>query len=354
MKKNHKFFSNLAFNLAENNLGKTSINPSVGCIIVKNNSVVSSGVTSVNGRPHAEFNALNKKGNFRGSNMYVTLEPCAHYGVSPPCTNIIKKKKIKNVFYCFNDPDLRTNGLAKRILLQKKIKLKKIKSFRNSFYDSYFLNKNRGLPLLDAKLALSKDEYTINKKSKRITNNRSREVSHLIRSRYDSIISTSKTINKDNALLNCRINGFNNYKPDLLVIDRNLKLKTNLRLFKIAKKRKTYIFTTSKNKKKIAFLKKKNCKVIRINQLDNKRDFLKLMNIIFRLGKRRILVEAGLIFISKLLDLKLINLLFVFRSKKRLKKNGYNNMNLKIVKKCKFIKKIKVNLNEDELYTLKG
>ena len=215
-------------------------------------------------------------------------------------------------------------------------------------------SKYNSLPLLDAKLALSKDEYTINKKSKRITNNRSREVSHLIRSRYDSIISTSKTINKDNALLNCRINGFNNYKPDLLVIDRNLKLKTNLRLFKIAKKRKTYIFTTSKNKKKIAFLKKKNCKVIRINQLDNKRDFLKLMNIIFRLGKRRILVEAGLIFISKLLDLKLINLLFVFRSKKRLKKNGYNNMNLKIVKKCKFIKKIKVNLNEDELYTLKG
>ena len=66
--------------------------------MVKNNSVISSGVTSINGRPHAEFNALNKKLNFKGSNMYVTLEPCTHYGLTPPCTNIIKNKKIKKFF----------------------------------------------------------------------------------------------------------------------------------------------------------------------------------------------------------------------------------------------------------------
>ena len=67
MKINHNFFSNLAFNLAEKNLGKTNKNPSVGCVIVKNNSVISSGVTSLNGRPHAEFNALNKNINFKDS-----------------------------------------------------------------------------------------------------------------------------------------------------------------------------------------------------------------------------------------------------------------------------------------------
>ena len=94
MKINHNFFSNLAFNLAEINLGKTKTNPTVGCIIVKNNSVISSGVTSINGRPHAEFNALNKK-NFSGADMYLTLEPCTHYGVTPPCTNLIKKRKLK-------------------------------------------------------------------------------------------------------------------------------------------------------------------------------------------------------------------------------------------------------------------
>ena len=257
MKKNHNFFSDLAFNLAEIHLGKTNPNPSVGCIIVKNNSVISSGITSINGRPHAETNALNKKIDFSGSHMYVTLEPCAHYGLTPPCVNIIKKKKIKNVYFNYDDPDLRTYQKAKKFFLRKKINFKKVKIIKNDFYKSYFFNHKEKLPYFDAKIAISKDFKTINKKSKRITNYRSEKVTHLIRSKYDSIITTSKTINEDDAILNIRIDGLNSLSPDLLIIDRKLKLKTNLKLFKIANKRKTYIFTLSKNKRKISFFKKK-------------------------------------------------------------------------------------------------
>ena len=90
-----------------------------------------------------------------------------------------------------------------------------------------------------------------------ITNYRSRKVGHLLRSRYDCIISTSKTINKDNSLLNCRIDGLDNYKPDLIIIDRNFKLKKNLKMLKIAKKRKTFIVTTKNNSKKLVILKEK-------------------------------------------------------------------------------------------------
>ena len=93
MRKNHNNFIRLAFNKAKINLGKTSPNPSVGCIIVKNQSVISSGFTSLNGRPHAEYNALNKKKNLKFSDLYVTMEPCTHYGKTPPCTDLIKKKK---------------------------------------------------------------------------------------------------------------------------------------------------------------------------------------------------------------------------------------------------------------------
>ena len=102
MKTNHNYYLNLALILAENHLGKTKMNPSVGCVVVKNDSVISSGLTSINGRPHAEFNALNKKLNFNGSSIYSTLEPCTHYGVTPPCTNIIKSKKINKVYFYFN------------------------------------------------------------------------------------------------------------------------------------------------------------------------------------------------------------------------------------------------------------
>ena len=229
MRTNHNFFSNLAFNLAENNLGKTKTNPSVGCVVVKNNTIISSAVTSINGRPHAEYNALNKNLDFRGSIMYVTLEPCAHHGVSPPCTNIIKKKKIKKVYYCFDDPDIRTYKKAKIKLSKNKILLKKIKTKNQDFYRSYFINKKENSIFIDAKIAMSRDFFSIYKKSKWITNYRSRKISHLLRSRYDAVISTSKSINKDNALHNCRLEGFDKFKPDLIIIDRELKLKQILR-----------------------------------------------------------------------------------------------------------------------------
>ena len=352
MKINHNFYLNLAFNIAENHLGKTKSNPSVGCIVVKNDTVISSGITSINGRPHAEYNALNKKINFGGSRMYVTLEPCSHYGKTPPCINIIKKKNIKNVYFNFNDPDKRSYKKAKNKLKLKNISLKQIKTDKNSFYKSYFLNKKNEIPLVDAKIALSKDNYTINKKSKWITNFRSRKVGHLLRSKYDSILSTSKSINKDNSMLNCRIEGLNNSKPDLIIIDRELKLKKNLSLIKFAKIRKTYILTTSKNKRKIFFFKKRNFKIINLKKLKERKDFINFFNKIFKLGVRRLLVESGLTFLNQLLKYKFINDLYVFQSNKKLNSNGHNktNINFKIKKSYKMVK---VNLNDEKLFKIK-
>ena len=353
MKINHSFFSNLAFNLAENNLGKTSTNPSVGCLVVKNNSVISSASTSINGRPHAEFNALNKKIDFKGSNLYVTLEPCTHYGITPPCVKIIKEKKIKNVYYCYDDPDLRTNKRAKKVLKKDKINLRKITTIYKDFYKSYFINKKEKLPLIDAKIAISKDNFTINKYSKWITNLRSRKVSHLIRSKYDCIISTSESINKDNSLLNCRIKGLDSFKPHLVIIDRYLKIKKNLKLFELSKKRKTYIVTMSKNKKKINFLIKKRCKIISINDLKDNGDFKILTKKFFNLGLRRILVESGFIFLKILLKQKLINNLFIFQSNKKLGKNGSKKFKINNTLNFNLQKQIKVNLDEDKLFKIK-
>jgi len=101
MTTNHNYYLDLAFQLAEKNLGKTGLNPTVGAVVVKNNTVISSGVTSTTGRPHAEFNALNKIKKTKGATLYISLEPCTHKGKTPPCTNIIIKKKIKNVYYDF-------------------------------------------------------------------------------------------------------------------------------------------------------------------------------------------------------------------------------------------------------------
>ena len=347
---NHNYFLNLAFQLAEKNLGQTGVNPSVGSVVVKNNTVISSGVTSINGRPHAEFNALNNIKNTTGSTLYTSLEPCVHYGITPPCTNIIIKKKIKNVFYGFEDPDLRTFKKAKKILNLKGIKTKLIKTKKfESFYRSYLINKKFGIPFITAKIAISKDYFSINKKGKWITNIFSRKITHLLRSKHDGILSTSKSINYDNALLNCRIEGLNNYKPDLFIIDLNLKLKKNLLLNKILKKRKTYLITYKTNIKKSHIYKKKGFKIIYINSLENKYDFDFLIKKIYKMGYSRILVETGLTFLNALIKNRLINDLYIFHTNYNLKKKGKNNATLKYLKNI-LSKPMSIYLNNDKLH----
>lgn len=354
MKINHNNFLKLAFNIARVNLGKTKKNPSVGCVVVKDQSVISSGCTSLNGRPHAEFNSLKTNKNFKDSDLYVTMEPCTHKGITPPCTQIIKKKKIKRVFFSFFDLDKRTKKKAQSVLSKKNIKAHLIKSSQiKDFYQSYYLNKKRSLPLVDAKIAISKDYFTISKKGRWITNLLSRLRVHLIRSEYDSIISTSKSINRDNSLLNCRLNGFDKTKPDLIIIDINLRIKKKIKLFKEAKNRKIYIITSRLKSKKFQFLKEKGVKIIFINSLNNKIDFIILFKLLKKHGFNRILVESGLIFLNKLLENNLIYNLYIFKSSIKLNKMGVNNTSNNFIKKFKLGRKIKVNLNNDNLYKVK-
>ena len=96
----HKFFMSLAMQHAMLNLGNTNKNPSVGCVITKNNSLISVGNTGFNGRPHAEQNAIdNSQKKLINSNLYVTLEPCSNYGKTSPCVKKIIKNKIKSVIF---------------------------------------------------------------------------------------------------------------------------------------------------------------------------------------------------------------------------------------------------------------
>ena len=102
--KNDKFYLKLALNLAKQHEGLTNENPSVGCVIVKDNKILSLSKTSISGRPHAEDNAIRlaNTNDLKGSTIYVTLEPCTHHGKTPPCTDLIIKKKISKIVYASN------------------------------------------------------------------------------------------------------------------------------------------------------------------------------------------------------------------------------------------------------------
>tara|TARA_B100000029_G_C16816828_1_gene682585 strand:- start:54 stop:521 length:468 start_codon:yes stop_codon:yes gene_type:complete len=145
--KKDKYYTNLANNLALNHSGYTGSNPSVGAVIVKNDEILSFGNTGLSGRPHAEVNALNKLSKYKkkDSTIYISLEPCCHYGKTYPCVNKIIKSNIKRVVYSINDKDNRTSGKAFKILKLKNIKVKKnlLKNNSSKIYKSYFYSKKK-------------------------------------------------------------------------------------------------------------------------------------------------------------------------------------------------------------------
>ena len=261
-----KNYMKLALKLARARKGLTGNNPAVGCVIVKNNKIISIGQTGFNGRPHAEYNAIKDSfQNLKGSKMYLTLEPCNHYGKTPPCTKKIIKSGIKEVFYSIDDIDKKVKGKSLKILSKKKIIVKKglLKKNAVDLYDSYFVNRIHKLPYVTGKIAISKNNLIYSKSNKKITNKYSDQFTHLLRYKNDALMISYKTLNKDNSKLNCRIKGFNNYSPKRIILDNKLQTKINSYIIKTANKDNTIIFYNQASKSKVLDFKKKKIKLIR-------------------------------------------------------------------------------------------
>ena len=322
----------LALNLARARQGHTGINPSVGCVIVKNDEIISIGQTNYNGRPHAEYNAINNSNeNLKGSKIYVTLEPCNHYGKTPPCTNLIIKKKIKEVVYSINDIDKKVKGKSFKILKSKNIIVKKglLKKDVGNFYSTYFFNRKNKLPFVTGKIATSKNNIIYSNKSKRITDKHSDRLTHLLRYKNDSIMISYKTLNKDNPKLNCRLRGLEKFSPKRIILDNNLNTKINSYIFNTANKENTIIFYNNANKHKITLFKKKGIKLIKSNLTKTKYFDLKIvLKKLYKIGIRNILVEGGNDLSGSFLKNKLLNQFYLFKSPKILTKSApYKDFN---------------------------
>jgi diaminohydroxyphosphoribosylaminopyrimidine deaminase/5-amino-6-(5-phosphoribosylamino)uracil reductase len=330
--KKDKTYMKLALSLASARHGHTGVNPSVGCVIVKNDKIISIGQTNYTGRPHAEYNAIkNSNENLEGSKMYVTLEPCNHYGKTPPCTNLIIKKKIKEVVYSINDIDKKVKGKSFKIFKSKNIIVKKglLKKDVGDFYSTYFFNKKNKLPFVTGKIAISKNNIIYSNKSKRITDKHSDKLTHFLRFKNDSIMISYKTLNKDNPKLNCRISGLEKFSPKRIILDNHLDTKVNSYILNTANKDNTIIFYNSANKNKITLFKKKGIQLIKSDLTKTKYFDLKLvLKKLYKIGIRNILVEGGNDLSGSFLKNKLLNQFYLFKSPKILTKSvAYKDFN---------------------------
>ena len=339
-------------------LGNTRDNPSVGCIITKNNNVISAGVTSYNGRPHAEINAIKfSKFDTKNSNIYTTLEPCSHYGKTPPCVKKIISNKIKRVFFSVKDPDTRSYNKCENILKKKNVFVSNglFKSEIKKFYKSYFNYKNKTLPFVTSKLAISRDFFTINKTRKKwITNIYSRGRVHLLRSAHDCIITSSETVLKDNPLLNCRILGLEKRSPSRFILDKNLRISIKSKILRLNNTSKTTIFYNKIDKKKIFLLKKLKIKTIKIPL--NRNGGLDLISVLKEISKKgfsRVFLECGVNLNYQFFKMNLINDFKLFVSDKKLGNNGLGSFkkDFFVFLKKKRCKIEKVNLFGDKLIT---
>ena len=322
-KKDTKYMS-LALNLARARHGLTGPNPSVGCVIVKNDVIISIGQTGYSGRPHAEYNAIkNSIDNLDGSKMYVSLEPCSHYGKTPPCTKEIIKNKISEVFYSIEDIDKKVKGKSFKILKSKNIIVKRglLKKEVGNFYKPYFFNRKNKIPYVTGKIAISKNNLIYSKGTKKITDTHSDKLTHFLRYKNDSLMISYKTLNQDNPRLDCRLQGLNKFSPKRIILDNNLETNINSYIFRTANKNNTIIFYNNTNKQKITLFKKKGIKLIKSNLTKKKYFDLKLvLKKLYKIGIRNILVEGGDDLSSSFLKDELFNEFYLFKSQNSLSK----------------------------------
>ncbi len=227
-------FMAAALRLSQWHTGMTATNPSVGCVVVRDGAIVGQAVTAVGGRPHAETQALAVAGEkARGATVYVTLEPCSHYGRTPPCANALVAAGVSRVVVCLNDPDPRVSGRGLAILGEAGIVVETglMEAEGRRVLAAYLSRQTRGRPYVTLKLAVSADGMLGRRGEELlITGPQSRAQVHMMRAENDAILVGIGTALVDDPELTARLPGLAPRSPLRIVLDRRLELPLSSKL----------------------------------------------------------------------------------------------------------------------------
>ncbi|MCX5716241.1 MAG: bifunctional diaminohydroxyphosphoribosylaminopyrimidine deaminase/5-amino-6-(5-phosphoribosylamino)uracil reductase RibD, partial [Candidatus Omnitrophica bacterium] len=310
-----KFYMRLALVLAQKGRGGTSPNPMVGAVIVKNNKIVGLAYHKEAGGPHAEAAALKEAGkSAKGAALYINLEPCAHFGRTPPCTQAIIKSGIKKVIAAMKDPNPIIAGRGFVRLKKNGIKvaagtLEDEAKILNEVFIKYITKK---MPFVIVKAAQSLDGKIAAKTgdSKWITSEESRRYVHRLRSQVDAVMVGAGTVVKDDPLLTSRVS---EKQPVKVIVDSELKISHSAKIFSKESPAKVILATTAKaTKNRIEKFRNIGAEVL---VLKKKNSMVGLRQLMKELAKREItsiLVEGGGELIGSLVDEKLVDKFSIF------------------------------------------
>lgn len=309
-------YMRFAMQLAGNAIGRTSPNPLVGAVIVKDNRVVGCGWHRKAGTPHAEVHALNQAGELaQGADVYVTLEPCAHYGKTPPCAKALVEAKVKNVYGGLLDVNPKVAGKGFKILEDAGIHVEygflqdELRKQNEVFFK--WIEHKKPFVVLKAAMTLDGKIATAIGQSKWITNETSRAYGYKLRDIYDGIMVGINTVIEDNPMLTARVDGGKN--PIRIVVDSSLKIDINANVVQ-DKSAKTIVATTDKaDKDKILKLQAQDVDVIVVDKDENdKVDIEKLLDILGQQNICSILVEGGATLSGSFVAKKLVDKVYFF------------------------------------------
>ncbi|MEY9494815.1 diaminohydroxyphosphoribosylaminopyrimidine deaminase/5-amino-6-(5-phosphoribosylamino)uracil reductase [Bradyrhizobium elkanii] len=293
-------FMQLALALGRRGLGRTWPNPAVGAVIVKDGVIIGRGWTQAGGRPHAEVEALRRAGDAaRGATLYVTLEPCSHFGRSPPCADAVVAAGLARVVSAIEDPNPEVAGQGHAKLraagIAVDVGLCAAEAARD--HAGHFRRIRDKRPHVILKLAVSADDKIAasGHKPVAISGEAARPRVHLLRAQSDAILVGIGTVKADDPLLTCRLPGMAARSPVRLVLDRALRISGDSRLVHSARETPLWVLTSDMAEAPAAVkLGAAGAQVIRVTaSAPQGLDLPSVLHALAEKGISRLLVEGG-------------------------------------------------------------
>lgn len=312
----HVFFMRHALELAERCSVETSPNPRVGCVIVRDGRIIGEGFTQPVGGHHAEIEALENatamNEDVRGATVYVTLEPCSHYGCTPPCVEALIRAEVGKVVAAMQDPDPRVAGKGISRLRQAGIEvLEKVLEFQAREMNLGFLSRiERGRPWVRVKIAASLDGKTAlpNGESQWITSEVARLDGHRWRMKADAVMTGIGTVLTDDPQLNVRLSEVVR-QPIRIVVDSHLKTPLDA---KVLGQGAVWLFAANASPIRIDALKEKGAEVFAAINETGRVDLQEMMRILGDRGINEVHVEAGATLSGALVQAGLVDELLLY------------------------------------------